>query len=165
MAGLSPPCVPTTSCAFPSARPGLAVGSVAVPEAVPGGGQGCRVPWVPPVSASGDKGWLWLLVLLGLLRCHCSTRFCCSLLHSGLQQPPELLCVISRTSPSPSPSSPTPPPPRLAQSPVPAPCSRLHPCPAPGAGEGEGVARERRCPAGHGCGEVEGRGRSSPLPS
>lgn len=106
----SPALRPATTSPFPSALQGLAVGSVAVPEAVSCGRQGCRIPWVLPVAPSRDNSRLQLSVMLGLLHSHCSTRFCCSLLHSGLQQPPELFCVISRSSPSPSPSSPPPPP-------------------------------------------------------
>lgn len=123
----------------------MAASSVAVPEAVSRGGRGCRIPCVPLVVPGGDDGRLQLLAMLGLLRSHCSTCFCCSLLHSGLQQPPELFCVISRSSPSPSPSSPPPP---LAQPPIPAPSSCLHPCSAPRGSEGEGVGREPWSPAG-----------------
>lgn len=123
----------------------MAASSVAVPEAVSRVGRGCRIPCVPLVVPGGDDGRLRLLVMLGLLRSHCSTCFCCSLLHSGLQQPPELFCVISRSSPSPSPSSPPPP---LAQPPIPAPSSCLHPCSAPRASQGEGVGREPWSPAG-----------------
>lgn len=115
-------CAATTS-PFSSALQGLAVGSVAVPEAVSCGRQGCRIPWVLPVALSRDNSQLQLSVMLGLLRSRCSTRFCCSLLHSGLQQPPELFCVISRSSPSPSPSSPPPPPPLLSR-------PSQHPAPA-----------------------------------
>lgn len=132
------------------------MGSVAVPEAVSCRRQGCRIPWVLSVAPSRDNSQLQLSAMLGFLRSHCSTRFCCSLLHSGLRQPPELFCVISRSSPSPSPSSP-PPPPLL----IPAPSSCLHPCQAKGRAGNSGL-----CPGETGKeGRVEGRGRSSILRS
>lgn len=120
------------------------------------------------VALSGDSSRLRLLVMLGLLRSHCSTRFCCSLLHSGLQQPPELFCVISRSSPSPSPSSPPPPPP-LAQPPIPAPssCSSTK-SQRKGRGEQGALVPDRELAGREAAekeGKVEGRERSSLLPS
>lgn len=104
-----------------------------------------------PAPALGDAAPLPLQHLLLLLFASFWTS----------AEPPELFCVISRSSPSPSP--PLPPPP-LAQPPIPAPSSCLHPCPTPRAREGKGEPSPSPGACRQGSsrqGRRKGRGRSS----